>query len=113
MKAFLFGGDSNGKILDIEDHAEIIKIQKEKHVANSFSSFSEHGSIVFEFDEYKKYNEKFTKKLSNSSVVIEMEDLGVSIHESFTHQEKESLSKIILMVIGARWNPVKGYSNDH
>lgn len=104
MKAFLFGGDSNGQVFEVENHIKHISRPKEVKQM-PYSEFSEHARATVNFERYVKYDEIFRKKLSNSGAVIEMEDLGIFIHESFTQGEIESLSKIILMVIRAQWKP--------
>ena len=104
MKAFLFGGDSNGATLVVENHLQFINMPKEsKHV--SFVGGEKPFNMACEFDRYIKYNERF-KKVLNSGASVQMEDLGIFIHESFTNDEIESLSKIILMVIRADWRPL-------
>jgi hypothetical protein len=108
MKAFLFGGDSNGKTLDIENCRDVIDMPKNYKRA-SYDETEKPSSMIYEFDRYIRYDEKFRKQLSNSGAVVEMENLGIFIHNSFSKDEIESLSKIILMVIRAQWKPVKPY----
>lgn len=105
MKAFLFGGTSNGKTLSLDNHVQIVDMPKHP----LYVSYSNDNSIktVYETEKYVKYNEQFRKRLNNSNVVLEMEDLGIFIHESISADEIESLAKIIIMVINAQWNPVK------
>lgn len=106
MKAFLFGGDSNGTVIDIEDYRKAISMPKTMQYL-SYGVDSQHPfDLVQGVEHYIKYDEVFRKNTSAYSA-LEMEDLGIFIHESFTKQEIESLSKIILMVIRAQWKPVK------
>lgn len=111
MKAFLFGGDSNGKTIDVDNYRDIIDMPKDyKYI--SYNDSEKPFSMVCELDRYIRYDEKFRKQLNNSGVVVEMENLGIFIHSSFSNDEIESLSKIILMVIRAQWFPVKRYIGD-
>jgi len=107
MKAFLFGGQNNGTTIEIENYLQDINMPIEmSHVSYSDSNQRPFCG-VYRVERYKKYNERFKKVLNNSGVCVEMEDLGIFIHDSFTDDEIESLSKIILMVIRAQWKPVR------
>lgn len=100
MRAFLFGGTNNGVCLSVDNYRDVIMMPKEYHTHHDANG-------MLETEKYIKYNEMFRKKLYPSGVFVQMEDLGIFIHESFTSNEVESLSKIILMVIRAQWEPVK------
>lgn len=109
MKAFLFGGESNGQTFEVQNHVQDVIMPKGKYVS-TYASHSDNAVMQHETERYIRYSEKFRKRLNNSGVVLEMEDLGIFIHESITNNERESLSKIIIMVINAQWKPRQ---NDH
>ena len=107
MKAFLFGGNSNGQTLNVENHLNVIMMPKDmQHISYDDIDIRTH-SAIYRTEKYIKYTERFRKNLNSGGGVVEMEDLGIFIHESFSEREIESLSKIILMVIRAQWFPKK------
>lgn len=105
MKAFLFGGDSNGETFEYEEGQTEIRMPKEYHHV-SYVGGESPFEMTYLVDRYIKYNGKFNKQNAGSNIVMEMEDLGIFIHDSFTQGEIDSLNKIILMVIKANWKPV-------
>lgn len=106
MKAFLFGGDRNGCIVDCNEGLQEIRMPKEYHHV-SYVGGENPFEMTYLVYRYIKYNGKFNKQHAGSNVVMEMEDLGIFIHDSFTQGEIDSLNKIISMALNANWKPVK------